>query len=80
MWISCHPVTVFTWNLIHPQQLCTCEWIGTIPGKRESLRFEGDCMMSQSDILDQKCFEDAVSFRRVGDRRMAIEKKLMLIR
>ncbi len=40
----------------------TLEWIGTIPGKRESRRFEGDYMMSQSDIVDQKRFEDAVSF------------------
>jgi hypothetical protein len=40
----------------------TLEWIGTIPGKRESRRFEGDDMMSQSDIVEQKRFEDAVSF------------------
>ncbi|MBT62022.1 MAG: FAD-binding dehydrogenase [Puniceicoccaceae bacterium] len=40
----------------------TLEWIGTIPGKRESRRFEGDLMMSQSDIVEQKRFDDAVSF------------------
>ncbi|WP_309379817.1 FAD-dependent oxidoreductase [Cerasicoccus frondis] len=40
----------------------TLEWIGTIPGKRESRRFEGDYMMSQSDIIEQKRFDDAVSF------------------
>ncbi|WP_269522178.1 FAD-dependent oxidoreductase [Coraliomargarita parva] len=40
----------------------TLEWIGTIPGKRESRRFEGDYMMCQSDIIEQKRFEDAVSF------------------
>ncbi|WP_309396341.1 FAD-dependent oxidoreductase [Cerasicoccus maritimus] len=40
----------------------TLEWIGTIPGKRESRRFEGDTMMSQSDIIEQKRFDDAVSF------------------
>lgn len=40
----------------------TLEWIGTIPGKRESRRFEGDLMLSQSDIVEQKRFDDAVSF------------------
>jgi hypothetical protein len=40
----------------------TLEWIGTIPGKRESRRFEGDLMLSQSDIVEQKRHEDAVSF------------------
>ncbi len=40
----------------------TLEWIGTIPGKRESRRFEGDYMLNQSDIVEQKRFEDAVSF------------------
>ena len=40
----------------------TLEWIGAIPGKRESRRFEGDYMLSQSDIVQQKQHEDAVSF------------------
>ena len=40
----------------------TLEWIGSIPGKRESRRVEGDYMLSQSDIVDQKAFDDAVSF------------------
>ncbi len=40
----------------------TLEWIGTIPGKRESRRMEGDYMISQSDIVEQKRFDDAVSF------------------
>jgi hypothetical protein len=40
----------------------TLEWIGTIPGKRESRRFEGDLILSQSDIVQQKRFDDAVSF------------------
>ncbi len=38
------------------------EWIGAIPGKRESRRFEGDYMLSQSDIVKQKQHDDAVSF------------------
>lgn len=40
----------------------TLEWIGAIPGKRESRRFEGDYMLSQSDIVAQKRHEDAVSY------------------
>lgn len=40
----------------------TLEWIGAIPGKRESRRFEGDYMLSQSDIVAQKQHDDAVSY------------------
>ncbi len=39
----------------------TLEWVGTIPGKRESRRFEGDYMLKQQDIIEAKQFEDAVS-------------------
>ena len=40
----------------------TLEWIGQIPGKRESRRFEGDYMMIQQDIIEQRQHYDAVSF------------------
>ncbi|WP_298239001.1 FAD-dependent oxidoreductase [uncultured Algibacter sp.] len=40
----------------------TLEWVGTIPGKRESRRFEGLYMMKQQDIVEQKKFEDAIAF------------------
>jgi len=40
----------------------TLEWVGTIPGKRESRRFEGDFMLSQNDLVHQRTFSDAVSF------------------
>jgi hypothetical protein len=40
----------------------TLEWMGTIPGKRESRRFVGDGMLTQNDIVEQRRFEDAVSF------------------
>ncbi len=40
----------------------TLEWVGTIPGKRESRRFEGDFMLSQRDLVEQREHEDAVSF------------------
>ncbi|WP_207515629.1 FAD-dependent oxidoreductase [Longitalea luteola] len=40
----------------------TLEWVGTIPGKRESRRFEGDYMMRQQDIVEQRTHADAVAF------------------
>lgn len=40
----------------------TLEWVGTIPGKRESRRFEGDYMLRQQDIVEQKTHKDAVAF------------------
>ncbi|TKD57920.1 FAD-dependent oxidoreductase [Flavobacterium sp. ASW18X] len=39
----------------------TLEWVGTIPGKRESRRFEGDFMLSQKDVVAQRDYEDAVT-------------------
>ena len=40
----------------------TLEWVGTIPGKRESRRFEGDFMLTQKDIVEQHDHYDAVAF------------------
>jgi hypothetical protein len=40
----------------------TLEWVGTIPGKRESRRFEGDCMLVQQDIVEQREHPDVVSY------------------
>ncbi len=40
----------------------TLEWVGTIPGKRESRRFEGDYMITQQDVVEQRRHADAVSF------------------
>jgi len=40
----------------------TLEWVGTIPGKRESRRFEGHYMLKQQDIVEQTHFYDVVSF------------------
>lgn len=40
----------------------TLEWVGTIPGKRESRRFNGEYMLIQQDIVEQKQFDDAVSY------------------
>lgn len=40
----------------------TLEWVGAIPGKRESRRFVGKYTVSQRDIVEQKTFYDAVSY------------------
>ncbi len=39
----------------------TLEWMGMIPGKRESRRFEGEYMLTQQDIVEQRRHFDAVS-------------------
>lgn len=38
------------------------EGVGTIPGKRESRRFEGLYMLRQDDLLEQREHDDAVAF------------------
>ncbi|PWG79914.1 FAD-dependent oxidoreductase [Pararcticibacter amylolyticus] len=40
----------------------TLEWVGTIPGKRESRRFEGDYIMTQHDLVEQREHDDAVAY------------------
>ena len=40
----------------------TLEWVGAIPGKRESRRFEGDYLLKQQDVVEQKVFDDTVAF------------------
>src|SRR5690606_8500559 len=40
----------------------TLEWVGMIPGKRESRRFEGAYMMSQRDLIEQRKHPDAVTY------------------
>ncbi|HAC81236.1 MAG TPA: FAD-binding dehydrogenase [Deltaproteobacteria bacterium] len=39
----------------------TLEWVGTIPGKRESRRFEGDHILIQQDVIEQRQHTDAVA-------------------
>ncbi len=40
----------------------TLEWVGHIPGKRESRRFEGDYMLIQQDVVEQRAHYDDVAF------------------
>ncbi len=39
----------------------TLEWVGHIPGKRESRRFEGDYLLTQHDVIEQRRHLDAVA-------------------
>ncbi len=39
----------------------TLEWVGAVPGKRESRRFLGDYLLTEADLLEQPAFEDAVA-------------------
>lgn len=38
------------------------EWIGFLPGKRESLRYVGDCILTQNDVESAKVFDDTVAY------------------
>lgn len=40
----------------------TLEWVGVIPGKRESRRFDGLYTLTQQDIIEQRHHNDAVAF------------------
>lgn len=40
----------------------TLEWVGVIPGKRESRRFEGDYMLTQDDVINRPSHHDAVAY------------------
>lgn len=38
------------------------EWVGALPGMRESRRLMGDYILNECDILENKIFEDAVAY------------------
>ncbi|MBN9662130.1 MAG: FAD-dependent oxidoreductase [Acidobacteria bacterium] len=48
-------------GLFPEAETMTLEWVGTIPGKRESRRFEGDYILTQQDLVEQRTHPDAVS-------------------
>lgn len=39
----------------------TLEWVGVIPGKRESRRFKGHYMLTQQDVVEQRNHYDSVA-------------------
>src|SRR5690606_28826241 len=40
----------------------TLEWVGHVPGKRESRRFEAPCILTQQDVVEQRHHDDAVAY------------------
>ncbi|WP_076419268.1 FAD-dependent oxidoreductase [Colwellia sp. UCD-KL20] len=38
------------------------EWMGSLPGRRESRRFIGDYVLSERDLTEHKHFNDAIAF------------------
>ncbi|OEJ99012.1 fumarate reductase [Flavivirga aquatica] len=38
------------------------DWVGSLPGRRESRRFIGDYIVSEKDMTEHKHFDDAVAF------------------
>lgn len=38
------------------------DWVGSLPGRRESRRFIGDFILSEKDLTEHRHFDDAVAF------------------
>ena len=55
------------WDLIknHPDGRAKdweLDWIGALPGKRENIRYVGDHILNQNEVLDGGNFEDTVAY------------------
>ena len=46
----------------HHAENLDLEWVGFLPGKRESRRFLGDYVLTEKDCLENTDFEDAVAY------------------
>lgn len=46
----------------HNAENLELEWVGALPGTRESRRLVGDYLLSENDILEHRRFEDAVCY------------------
>jgi len=46
----------------HGAENWALEWIGFLPGKRESRRFTGQYTLTQNDILESRLFIDAIAY------------------
>ena len=46
----------------HGMENWTLDWVGFLPGKRESRRCEGDHILTEKEILSGRIFEDAVAY------------------
>lgn len=38
------------------------DWVGIVPGYRESRRIEGDYLLNENDVLENRIFPDAVAY------------------
>ncbi len=38
------------------------DWVGFLPGKRESRRIVGDYVLTEEDLVEGRCFEDAIAY------------------
>ncbi len=46
----------------HHAENLALDWVGALPGMRESRRMEGDYWLTENDILEHRIFEDAVCY------------------
>ncbi len=46
----------------HGAENYALEWVGALPGMRESRRLVGDYLLSETDILEHRIFDDAVTY------------------
>ncbi len=46
----------------HEAENYALEWVGALPGMRESRRLMGDYMLSECDVLDHRIFDDAICY------------------
>jgi hypothetical protein len=58
---------IFDWLKNDPSQRdknrnLTLEWVGTIPGKRESRRFVGEHILTEQDVVSRADHADAIAF------------------
>jgi hypothetical protein len=60
-------VALGVWNYIKNSgefkaENLSLEWVGSIPGKRESRRFIGAYVLKEQDVLEYRAFEDTVAY------------------
>ena len=69
----------------HGAENYALDWIGFLPGKRESRRIVGDYILKENDLLEGKIYEDAVAYggwpmdmHVVGGLRTQLEPTTMI--
>ena len=46
----------------HGAEMWALDWMGFVPGKRESRRFVGEYVLKQQDLIESAAFDDAIAF------------------